>query len=121
MLFKIDESLPIEIAGLLLNSGHDAITVNDQLLQGADDSVLITRCDSENRIIITLDADFSDIRTYPPWDHEGIIVLRVGNQSKTHIIKVFQNIMPLLNREPIKNRLWIVEENMIRIRGEDDG
>jgi len=24
------------------------------------------------------------------------------------------------NREPIKNRLWIVEENIIRIRGEND-
>lgn len=120
MRFKVDENLPIEIAGLLLTSGYDAITVNDQLLQGADDSVLIERCDRENRVIITLDTDFSDIRAYPPWDHEGIIVVRVGNQSKTHIIKVFQNILPLFDREPIKNRLWIVEENMIRIRGEDD-
>jgi len=120
MLFKIDENLPIEIAELLINSGHDARTVHDQRLEGTEDSVLIEKCDSENRIIITLDADFSDIRTYPPWDHEGIIVLRVGNQSKTHIIKVFQNILPLFDREPIKNRLWIVEENMIRIRGEDD-
>jgi len=120
MRFKIDENLPIEIAGLLLDSGHDAKTVNDQLLQGADDSFLIERCGRENRIIITLDADFSDIRAYPPSDHEGIIVLRVGNQSKTHIIKVFRNILPLFDREPIKNRLWIVEENMIRIRGEID-
>ena len=119
MLFKVDENLPVEIAGLLAGFGHEAKTVNDQLLQGAEDSVLIEKCDRENRIIITLDTDFSDIRTYPPWEHEGIIVLRVGNQSKNHIIKVFQNILPLLSREPIKNRLWIVEENMIRIRGQE--
>ena len=74
MLFKVDENLPEEIAGLLAGFGHEAKTVNDQLLQGAEDSVLIEECDRENRIIITLDTDFSDIRTYPPWEHEGIII-----------------------------------------------
>ena len=120
MLFKIDENLPIELAELLSGFGHDAKTINDQHLQGVDDPVLIEKCSNEKRIIVTLDIDFSDIRAYPPQDHEGIIVLRVGNQSKRHVLKVFQDILPLIGREPIKRHLWIIEENMIRMRGEDD-
>jgi predicted nuclease of predicted toxin-antitoxin system len=119
MLFKTDENLPIELAELLSSLGHDAKTVNDEHLQGASDPLLMTRCDAERRILVTLDVDFSDIRTYPPDEHEGIIVLRVGNQSRTHVIKVFSRVLKLLEAERIKGRLWVLEENMVRIRGEE--
>ena len=119
MQFKIDENLPVEIADLLINAGHDAKTVNGQQLQGAKDPALIDVCNSENRIFVTLDTDFSDIRAYPPQELSGIIVLRLGCQAKQHVIEVFQNIIPLLGRESLKQHLWIVEETRIRIRGKD--
>ena len=78
------------------------------------------RCDNEKRTLVTLDIDFSDIRTYPPRDHEGIIVLRVGNQSKKHVLEVFKRILPLIAQGPIQGRLWVVEETAVRIRGEDE-
>ena len=120
MLFKIDENLPVEIAELISSAGHDAKTAHDQQLQGVKDSILIKKCDSEKRILITLDTDFSDIRMYPPQEHEGVIVLKIGNQSKKHVVEVFQTVLRLINREPIEKRLWIVEETVIRIRGEDE-
>ena len=119
MLFKVDENLPVELAQLLSELGHDTKTVKDERLQGANDRSLIERCDKEKRALITLDTDFSDIRAYPPRDHEGIIVLRIGNQSKTHVLRVFRRILPLIAQEPIGGRLWIVEENVVRIRGEE--
>jgi len=120
MLFKIDENLPTELVHLMVSSGYDAKTVYDQQLQGADDPVLIDRCDQENRILITLDIDFSDITLYPPENHAGILVLRLGNQSKQNILNVFRKILTALEREPIKNHLWIAEESVIRIRGQDE-
>src|SRR4030067_3825914 len=119
MQFKIDENLPIEIAELLTNAGYNAKTVNDQRLRGGKDPVLIDACKSENRVLVTLDTDFSDIRAYPPQEFSGIIVLRVGSQSKTHIIGVFNRILSLIDSEPLKEHLWIVEESRIRIRGKD--
>jgi predicted nuclease of predicted toxin-antitoxin system len=120
MLFKVDENLPVDLAQLLSELGHDTKTVKDQLLRGANDRVLLERCDEEKRTLVTLDIDFSDIRAYPPGDHEGIIVLRIGNQSKKHVLQVFKRILPLIAQEPIKGRLWIVEENAVRIRGEEE-
>lgn len=116
MLFKIDENLPVEISELLIRSGHDAKTVIDQRLQGSEDPALLDVCRHEHRVLITLDLDFSDIRTYPPQENEGIIVLRVANQSKPHIMNTIRNITSLLDREPLKYHLWIVEENKVRIR-----
>jgi predicted nuclease of predicted toxin-antitoxin system len=46
MNFKTDENLPIEIAELLINAGHDAKTINDQQLQSARDPILINVCKS---------------------------------------------------------------------------
>jgi predicted nuclease of predicted toxin-antitoxin system len=120
MRFKIDENLPIEIAELLINAGHNAKTANEQQLQGVRDPILIDVCKSENRVLITLDTDFSDIRAYPPQEFSGIIVLRIGSQAKQHVIKVFQSIIPLIQREPINQHLWVVEETKVRIRGKDD-
>jgi predicted nuclease of predicted toxin-antitoxin system len=119
MRFKVDENPPIELADWLGGLGHDAKTVNDELLQGVDDPHLMKTCDREKRILVTLDVDFSDIRTYPPQDHEGIIILRVGNQSKPHVLEVFGRVQPLFKEERIQGRLWVVDENMVRIRGDE--
>jgi len=119
MRFKIDENLPIEFADLLTQAGHDAVTVFDQQLQGQDDLAIINACLREERVLVTLDLDFADIRAYPPQQYPGLIVLRVRQQDKTHLIQVFQWVVPALKQEPVDGRLWIVEEARIRIRGED--
>lgn len=120
MKFKIDENLPIEIAKLLIENDHDAKTVNEQQLKGANDSVLINLCKQEKRAIITFDTDFSNIREYPPNEYAGIIVLRLSSQAKNHVINVFQKTLLAIETEPLKEHLWIVEDNVIRIRGEKD-
>lgn len=117
--FKTDENLPVEIADLLVQAGYDAKTVNEQLLQGESDSKLIDICKSENRILVTLDTDFSDIRMYPPEEYAGIIVLRLARQDKPYLIEIFHRVIQLLARETLNRHLWIVEDSRMRIRGED--
>jgi len=119
MKFKIDENLPVEIAKILADEGHNAVTVGDQGLSGAKDSVLIEMCRGEDRVLITLDTDFSNIRAYPPEELAGIIVLKVKSQAKKHVVKVLLNIIPLFTRESLNQRLWIVEETRVRIRGDE--
>lgn len=118
--FKIDENLPTEIVDCLISAKYDAISVFDQGLVGANDSKIAEVCNKEERVIVTLDTDFMDIRTYPPDEYSAIIVIRVKNQSKRYIINVFTQMITLLKSEIIKNRLWIIEENRIRIRGKDE-
>jgi predicted nuclease of predicted toxin-antitoxin system len=118
MKFKVDENLPIEVAEMLRQGGHDAATVLEQHLGGGDDAQLAALCQLESRILVTLDMDFSDIRNYPPAEFPGLVVLRLRQQDKPHVLDVLVRLVQVLDQEPIEGCLWIVEENRIRIRGE---
>jgi len=40
-------------------------------------------------------------------------------QDKQHLIQVMQRVIPLVAKEPLAQRLWVVEETRIRIRGSE--
>ena len=117
MKFKIDENLPVEIVDALRQSGHDAVSVLDQGLGGKVDDLIIDVCQSEGRTLVTLDRDFSNIGQYPHEKYAGIIVISVGRQSKRHLLETLNSVLPLFETEQVMNRLWIVEESRVRIRG----
>lgn len=116
MQFKIDENLPVESADILQQAGYDAITVHAENLAGVNDIKLSEVCRDENRILITLDLGFADIRSYPPEAFPGFIVLRSKRQDKPTILTIVQNLANALQKEEVAGKLWIVEEKQIRIR-----
>ena len=116
MRFKIDKNLPIETADILHQAGHDAETVHSEKLTGAADWQISTVCKNENRVLITLDIGFADIRTYPPSEFPGFIVLRSKRQDKNLILEAIQKIVPAIEKEELMGKLWIVEEKRIRVR-----
>lgn len=116
MRFKIDENLPVEAAESLRAAGHDALSIHDQQMVGSLDPHVAAVCQSEGRALLTLDLDFSDIRAYPPGDYHGIIVLRPRNQAKPTVLRLLDQLIPLLATEPLSGNLWIVQETGLRIR-----
>jgi predicted nuclease of predicted toxin-antitoxin system len=116
MRFKIDENLHDDVALLLTAAGRDAETVHGEGLRGSDDTVVAQHCRDETRAIVTLDLDFADIRSNPPANYPGIVVLRVRDQSRGHVLGVMATVIDTLQREPLDGKLWIVSESSIRIR-----
>jgi len=116
MKFKVDENLPVELTGELRGARHEAVTVAEQQLVGSSDLDLSEVCRSEDRVLVTLDLDFADIRTYPPEDYPGMIVLRLARQDKPYVLDVFRRLLRVIDHEPLDGHLWVVEENRLRIR-----
>ena len=112
MRFKVDENLHEDVAAALRAEGHDAQTVYEEGLRGHSDRQIAAVCRQERRVVVTLDLDFGNIREYSP----GLIVLRVVNQSRPHILWVISQIFELLQREPLAGHLWVVSESGVRIR-----
>lgn len=116
MKLKIDENLPAECAAPLRKAGFEADTVADERLTGADDRLIADRSRAEDRVLVTLDLDFGNVRAYPPADHAGIIVLRLKRQDKHSVLALMHRVvLTLTNRTPA-GELWIVEADRIRFR-----
>jgi predicted nuclease of predicted toxin-antitoxin system len=84
---------------------------------GTPDSRLAEVCRGEDRILVTLDLDFANIRSYPPATYPGLIVLRPANQAVPTILTAVSRLVPMLECEPIDARLWVVTDSKIRISG----
>jgi len=106
--------MPAEAAALFVGAGHDAVTVPDQRMGGQPDSSVAVVGRNEDRAVVTLDLDFADIRSYPPADYAGIIVLRL---DKRRILSVIQRLLIILDQQPLSGKLWIVDEATVRMRG----
>ena len=116
MRFKLDENLPVELAALFREAGHDTVTVGDQKLGGVTDSGLATVCKDEDRILVTFDTDFADIRTYPPDAYPGFVVFRLNDQARDHVLDIGARLLNVLRGATVNGRLWIVEESRVRVR-----
>jgi predicted nuclease of predicted toxin-antitoxin system len=116
MQFKTDENIPLEAVDLLRAAGHDAVSVFDQSLSGRPDSRIAAVCKRENRVLITLDTDFADIRAYRPADYPGLLVLRLAKQSAPEVLRVIRRLLEVLQTTDCRGQLWIVEHERIRVR-----
>jgi predicted nuclease of predicted toxin-antitoxin system len=121
MRFKIDENLHDDVAEALRAHGHDAQTVFDEGLRGHADPEVAAAALREGRALVTLDLDFGNIREYPPEHYRGLIVLRLVDQSRGHVLGVVDRVAAALDSAPLDGRLWVVSEGGIRIRPGDSG
>lgn len=117
MRVKVDENLPIDVAGVLRDAGYETDTVLDEALGGTSDVRLAAICQEEGRVLFTLDGDFGDIRTYPPADYPGIVILRPATQSIPDIVALVRRLLPILATEFSPGHLWVVTNDRVRIRG----
>lgn len=117
MKFKLDENLSPTLAAIFIAAGHDAHSVTEQNLNGQPDDRVIDVCNCEQRVLVTLDLDFSNILAYPPAQFSGIVVLRLSNQAHPTVEAAIRRVLELLPPEGVTGTLWIVEDHRIRAHG----
>ncbi len=116
MKIKLDENMPHDLAELLGASGHEAATVAEENLSGADDQAVLRRAASEGRLLMTLDVGFADIRKYPLRSHGGIVVFRLHDQRWTAMKGPAQRLIESGLFKKLERGLAIVDESRVRFR-----
>lgn len=114
MKLKLDENMPVSAAVYFREAGYEADTVVEEGLRGVDDDTLNRVATSERRILLTYDADFADIRSYPPGSHAGIVIFRLQDQRWAALKERLQALIEsgLLHR--FNAGLAVVTESRIR-------
>ena len=113
MRLKLDENMDARLTVLLRHAGYDVTTIRDEGLRGMADPALYEHCISENRILVTLDLDFSNVLRFPPDRTPGLVVLR-GPDDLFPTVRIRTLVNALANDTPAA-RLWIIEPGRARI------
>ncbi|CAN5821744.1 DUF5615 family PIN-like protein [soil metagenome] len=115
MKVKLDENLGRRSIELFKESGHEVSTVTKQQLGGTSDDELIEVCRVEDRVLVTLDLDFSNVLRFPPQRYAGIVVLRVPHPIELDdIYERIRTLLKALEHEELDGKLWIVEQDRMR-------
>jgi len=112
---KLDENLSHEWKALLEEAGHDVASVREQFLQGVSDENLAVVCLTEERCLISSDADFAQATRFPPGRYPGLVVLRNPSQTLATDQKLLGQVVDFLRKKSPTGRLWIVEPGRIRV------
>jgi len=115
MKFKLDENLPLEIADVFRDSGHEIDTVQSEGLVGAPDTEILDHARVEHRIF-TMDKGIADIRLFPPAAYPGIVLFRPATSGRGEVLRFVQQALPDLLSADLGGHLVIVSPKSIRVR-----
>jgi predicted nuclease of predicted toxin-antitoxin system len=94
MKLLLDQGLPPLTAELLRGQGIDSVHVSEVGLSRAEDLRIIELAQTEDRIIITLDADYHAAIALTSAPSPSVIWIRVVNLRALEYVEI---IMPILN------------------------
>ncbi len=115
MKIKLDENLPVRLATLLKNLGHDVHTLHDEFLLGHADREIWQATQKELRFLVTQDLDFSDSRQFAAGSHHGILLVRLRSPNRRELI---ERIGELFQKENVGERagcFFVATERKIRV------
>lgn len=113
----LDENISPNVAVELQRLGFDAIHIRTIKMKGCKDSEVIAYAQREKRCLVTLDADFADIRYYPLGSHSGIIRLKIKFAPTGIILGVLRSLLPkLTNVQTEKGVLVVSDGKRFRIK-----
>jgi predicted nuclease of predicted toxin-antitoxin system len=113
--FKLDENLDLRLAPLIEQAGHNVESVKAEGLSGCDDQTIYETCVREDRVLLTLDLDFSNPIRFPPRPTAGIVVLRPPRAVLPQIRATLVAAIPELATCELAGKLWIVEPGRLRL------
>jgi predicted nuclease of predicted toxin-antitoxin system len=117
----LDENISPFHARELRAKGYDALAVVEAGLSGASDEIILEFAVREDRILVTLDADFANALRFPAEHTPGLVRLRLHPPIEHAIRDTLHRALLLLKNTELRGRLVIVELNRIRIRPRFDG
>jgi len=113
-----DQNIMIETIDYLRSLRHDVASTRETALSYASDDEVLGKAIQQDRVLLTYNADFSDIRAFPLGTHAGIIRLRLSEQTAEYLHPVLERALRQLGDKDISGKLVTVSRTGIRIRAE---
>ena len=116
MKLLLDQGCPRSAAGLLRDVGVDVLHVGEIGMAAAADSTIILRALQEERIVVTLDADFHALLALNEAIAPSVIRIRIQRLRGQAMMELILNVLHECSAELMQGVAVTVESNKIRIR-----
>jgi predicted nuclease of predicted toxin-antitoxin system len=117
---KLDENLPVALAPILRQHGHDVHTTIQEDLHGASDTKIWSTCQFEKRLLVTQDLDFSDSRRFEPGTHFGLVLLRLPHYTRQQLKEAVDALFQLPEVLTWDRCVVVVNRSRIRVKRPPD-
>lgn len=113
--FLVDENIARSVVQALQKEGYDVADMSEYKFSALADKDILRLAEKQKRIVITHDKDFGDLIHQFKQKHQGVILIRLHNQSPQNVIHFLIPFIRKVGLEKLKNRLTIIREGVIRI------
>ena len=118
MIFKFlaDECVNADVVLGLREAGVDILTVREAGLTGSDDDTIFGFAVENKRVLLSFDRGFGDIFRFNIHKSSGVIVVLVGQMSKSEIIGIILTFLAALKSPAgLRGKLAILGRTRIRL------
>jgi predicted nuclease of predicted toxin-antitoxin system len=116
MKLLLDQGLPRSAASLLRAAGIDTVHTGEIGLATTDDESIIQVARQEERIVVTLDADFHALLALSGADKPSVVRIRIEGLRAEPLATLLQALLEERGSELDKGALMTVQPKRIRIR-----
>jgi predicted nuclease of predicted toxin-antitoxin system len=116
MKLKLDENLSRHLKPLLIGLEHDVLTAADENLLSQPDTEIARVAKTEQRMLLTLDIEFADLRKYPPGSHPGVILFRPLSLSPLSVNTFIADFIRRIDLKKLAGCIAVVDPAHVRIR-----
>ena len=119
MKLKLDENLSRHLKQILSALNNDVTTAAEQGLLSKLDTTVAGAANSEERMLLTLDLEFGDLRKYPPGHHPGIILFRPRSFGPLAVNRFVEQFVRSADLHLFAGCVVVVEPSRVRVRRPD--
>ncbi len=112
----LDQGLPRTSAGLLREIGWDVQHVSERGMSQAEDVAIIELARQEQRVVVTLDADFHALLAVSEASGPSVVRIRSEGLKAAQIATLLQRIFAVAGNEMAKGAMVTVLDEKIRIK-----
>jgi predicted nuclease of predicted toxin-antitoxin system len=116
MKLKLDENLSRHLKPALAALGNDVLTAADEGPLSHPDADIAAAAKHEERMLLTLDVEFADLRKYPPGSHPGIILFRPSSLGPQSVNSLVTHFVGSTDLSDLSQCIAVVDANSVRVR-----
>ena len=116
MKLKLDENLSRHLKPVLIELGQDVLTAADENLLSHPDTEIAQAAKDEQRMLMTLDVEFADLRKYPPGSHPGVILFRPLSLSPLSVNSFITDFVRRTDLDKLAACVAVVDPVHVRVR-----